>query len=209
MSKAFFITFEGPDGGGKTTQLHLTAEWLRTQGVTVAETREPGGTFIAEELRRLVLSPEYNVTPRTELWLYLAARADHVAASIAPALAEGTSVLCDRWNDSTLVYQGIVRGLPLDELQILSRAAAGGLEPDLTILLDANPSALSQRRNARGAADRLELEGLSFQERVREGFLELAKKSPNRIKIVDALLPVESVQKQIRILITEFCLLKG
>jgi len=152
MSKAFFITFEGPDGGGKTTQLHLTAEWLRTQGVAVAETREPGGTFIAEELRRLVLSPEYNVTPRTELWLYLAARVDHVAASIAPALAEGTSVLCDRWNDSTLVYQGIVRGLPLDELQILSRAAAGGLEPDLTILLDANPSALSQRRNARGAA---------------------------------------------------------
>ena len=208
MANTFFITFEGPDGGGKTTQLRLTAEWLRTQGLTVTETREPGGTPRAEELRRLVLSPDFTVPPRTELWLYLAARAAHVESGIRPALAEGRTVLCDRFNDSTLVYQGLVRGLPLDELRVLTRAAAGGLEPDLTILLDGDPLTLARRRDARGVADRMELEGLDFQVQVRNGFLQLAQTSNGRIQVVDALQAPEVVQKQIRTLITEHCLLK-
>ena len=136
MNKGYFITLEGPDGSGKSTQLELIAEYLRQNGREVVCTREPGGSEAAERLRQLVLDPQLAIDARTETLLYLAARADHLDKVVRPALASGKIVLCDRFSDSTLVYQGFVRGLPLQELLQLNTFATGGLEPDLTLLLD-------------------------------------------------------------------------
>jgi dTMP kinase len=168
MNKGYFITLEGPDGCGKTTQLEFLANYIReTLGREVLCTREPGGVEAAEAIRTVLLNPKIKLVPRAETLLYLAARAEHIAEKIKPALAEGKVVLCDRFTDSTLVYQGFVRGLDMDMLHELSTLATDGLEPDLTLLLDAAPEKLLVRRTERGVHDRFENEGLPF--RLRSG----------------------------------------
>lgn len=203
MKQGWFISLEGVDGSGKSTQIQTTAAWLKEQGYEVLVTREPGGTATAEKIRNLVLDADVPLQPRTELLLYLAARAQHVAEVIKPALAAGRIVLCDRFVDSTLVYQGIVRGLDLCRLKELNEFASEELMPALTLLLDADPALLEERRRERGVTDRFEQEGLSFQKKLREGFLFLAEKEPERIKKVAALQAPEQVQAEIRCLLKE------
>lgn len=198
MKQGWFISLEGVDGSGKSTQIQTTAAWLKEQGYEVLVTREPGGTATAEKIRDLVLDADVPLQPRTELLLYLAARAQHVAEVIKPALAAGRIVLCDRFVDSTLVYQGIVRGLDLCRIKELNEFASEELMPALTLLLDADPALLEERRRERGVTDRFEQEGLSFQKKLREGFLFLAEKEPERIKKVAALQAPEQVQAEIR-----------
>ena len=203
MKQGWFISLEGVDGSGKSTQIQTTAAWLKEQGYEVLVTREPGGTATAEKIRNLVLDADVPLQPRTELLLYLAARAQHVAEVIKPALAAGRIVLCDRFVDSTLVYQGIVRGLDLRRIKELNEFASEELMPALTLLLDADPALLEERRRQRGVTDRFEQEGLSFQKKLREGFLFLAEKEPERIRKVDALQAPEQVQAEIRCLLKE------
>lgn len=203
MKQGWFISLEGVDGSGKSTQIQTTAAWLKEQGYEVLVTREPGGTATAEKIRNLVLDADVPLQPRTELLLYLAARAQHVAEVIKPALAAGRIVLCDRFVDSTLVYQGIVRGLDLRRIKELNEFASEELMPALTLLLDADPALLEERRRERGVTDRFEQEGLSFQKKLREGFLFLAEKEPERIKKVAALQAPEQVQAEIRCLLKE------
>lgn len=203
MKQGWFISLEGVDGSGKSTQIQTTAAWLKEQGYEVLVTREPGGTATAEKIRNLVLDADVPLQPRTELLLYLAARAQHVAEVIKPALAAGRIVLCDRFVDSTLVYQGIVRGLDLCRIKELNEFASEELMPALTLLLDADPALLEERRRERGVTDRFEQEGLSFQKKLREGFLFLAEKEPERIRKVDALQAPEQVQAEIRCLLKE------
>ena len=161
-------------------------------------TREPGGTKLAERIRNIVLDADAAVNPRTEILLYLAARAEHVEKVIRPALEAGKVVLCDRFADSTLVYQGFVRGIEMDKVKALCELATDELQPELTILLDAAPEALLQRRADRGVKDRFEQEGLDFQKKVREGFLLLANADPVRVKKVNALQNTEAVQADIQ-----------
>ena len=197
MKKGLFITFEGPDGSGKTTQISRAASWLENQGYNVVCTREPGGTKASEKIRELVLDADLAISPKTETLLYLAARADHIKQLIAPALLAGKIVLCDRFSDSTLVYQGSGRGLALNDLIVLNDFATGNLHPDMTILLDGEPAELAVRRRDRGVSDRFELEGLDFQVKIRNAFLALAAREPERIHVIDALQSVEAVTEQI------------
>ena len=203
MKQGRFITMEGVDGSGKTTQLQLTARYLLQCGYDLVTTREPGGTRLAERIRNIVLDADAAINPRTEVMLYLAARAEHVETVIKPALAAGKVVLCDRFADSTMVYQGFVRGIEIAEVQALCEFAADSLQPELTILLDAAPEALLQRRLDRGVQDRFEQEGLDFQKKVREGFLSLANSEPDRIKKVNALQNTDAVQADIQKLLKE------
>lgn len=189
LKKGLFITFEGIDGSGKSTQLQLAAEYLRNAGYIVTTTREPGGTQLGQQIRNIVLNPDLPLTTSAQTLLFLADRSDHVAKVIRPALAEGRIVLCDRFSDSTLVYQGLSQGKTLEELNRLQQLdffASDGLIPDLTILFDSRPEILLERRNMRDVTDRYEQEGLEFQQRLREGFLTLAKAEPERIRIVNA-----------------------
>ena len=197
MEKGLFITFEGADGSGKTTQISRAASWLENQGYAVVCTREPGGTKASEKIRELVLDADLAMGPKTETLLYLAARADHIKQLIAPALLAGKIVLCDRFSDSTLVYQGSGRGLALNDLIVLNDFATGNLHPDMTILLDGEPAELAVRRRDRGVNDRFELEGLDFQVKIRKAFLELAAREPERIHVIEALQSVEAVTEQI------------
>ena len=186
MRRGRFVTVEGPDGAGKSTQLALLADWLRAQGEDVVTTREPGGTPAGEAIRNILLSPDTTLGDRTELLLYLAARAEHVRLVVQPALARDAIVLCDRFCDSTLVYQSMVRGLPLETVLAINDFATGGLAPHLTFLFDADPVLLAERLGRRGGPDRMEQEGLVFQQAVRQGFLTLASLFPERIITLDA-----------------------
>ncbi len=190
--KGAFITFEGGEGCGKSTQIRRFAERLRAEGADVVLTREPGGTRLAELVRGL-LKDERQDPPvdRAELLLFLAARAQLVRNVIRPALARGAWVVSDRFSDSTFAYQGYGRGLPLNELRLMNDFAAEGLKPDLTILLEAPPAALRARLAARAAAsgeaaDRIERAGEEFHERLRQGFLELSRLEPTRFRVLDA-----------------------
>lgn len=187
--KGLFITFEGPDGSGKTTQLQRVADALRQEGYEVLESREPGGTMLAEKVRDIVLDGSLPLLNKTEVLLYLAARSEHVSRVLQPALEAGKIVLCDRFSDSTLVYQGLVKGLDADGLgmlRILNDYASGGLTPDLTLVLDGRPEILAARRSLRGVSDRYEDRGLQFQKQVRQGFLTLAAQEPQRMQLIDA-----------------------
>jgi dTMP kinase len=189
-----FITLEGIDGCGKTTQARLLAERLRRAGLSVRLTREPGGTEAGEGIRALLLSPDRTVPPGAELFLYLADRSIHIAEVVRPALAEGSVVVCERHTDSTLAYQGYGRGLDVALLRQLNVLATGGVSPDLTIVLDLDPA---QARLDADRLDRLESEGEAFLTRVAEGFRRLARDEPERIKLVNGAGAVEVVQAEV------------
>jgi dTMP kinase len=191
-----FVAFEGGEGVGKSTQISRAAAWLRSLGHAVVETREPGGTALGEELRRLVLDPGGHVTPRAEALLYAADRAQHVDTVIRPALAAGKVVLTDRYVDSTLAYQGAGRGLA--DARVVTAWATGGLLPDLTIVLDLDPRVGLERAGARASFDRLEAASLDFHDAVRAGFLALAAEAPQRYAVIDAELDADAVAGLVR-----------
>ncbi len=169
------VVLEGPEGAGKTTQLARLAAWLGERGFPVLAVREPGTSELGAEIRRLLLDPAMHITPAAEALLFMAARAQLVAREVVPALDAGTIVLCDRFFLSTYAYQGDGRGLPLEGVRAANLLATGGLVPDLTLLLDVDPAVGMARATARGAADRMELAGESFHDRVSRGFRRFAE----------------------------------
>ncbi len=196
-----FITLEGIEGSGKSTQVRFLAEMLTQAGYRVLQTREPGGTTTAEAIRHLLLTAASSepVTPQTEALLVLAARCQHVTHVIMPALRRGTVVLCDRFSDSTFAYQGFARGLDLEWLRAANEVATGGLTPDLTLLLDLPVSVgLARRRADRGQQNRLDHETERFHRKVRRGFLALAAEEPGRMRIVNANRPAQEVWNRLR-----------
>ncbi len=194
------ITFEGPEGSGKTTQIKALAEHLCAQGRDVLTTREPGGTPIGDQVRAVLLTNLENTDmhPRTEILLFLAARAQLVEQVIRPAAQAGKVVICDRYADSTLAYQGYGHGADRDLLRRLLDFATGGLWPDLTLLLDLDPEEGLKRKKLGGEWNRLDAYTLAFHQRVRAGYLELAARDPARWVVVDAARPAEQVQAEIR-----------
>ncbi len=200
-----FITFEGVEGSGKTTQMQLLRQHLEARGCTVVLTREPGGTPIAETIRDVLLDPAHGaMAPAAELLLYEAARAQHVAELIRPALEQGKIVLCDRFADSTTAYQGTARGLDYEALDRLHRIATNGVWPHLTFVLDMAPEEGLDRARERGRFDRMEQESLEFHERVRQGFLRIAKMEPDRVTIVNAARSIEDVARHIQLRLDEY-----
>jgi len=202
----FFITFEGPEGAGKTSQVELLAKALSGQGFTVVTTREPGGTPLAEQIRDVLKHYDKPdpMLPETELLLVAAARAQHVRRVILPALAAGKVVLCDRFADSTEAYQGAGRALDMEFLRRLNAFAAGNRGPDMTILLDLPPEIGLARALVRGLAqgavsgnDRLEAEQLDFHRRVREAYLAIARREPERVRVFDAAMGIAELHKAI------------
>ena len=203
--RGVFITLEGVEGCGKSTQASRLAKRLREEGYRVVETREPGGTPLAERIRDVLLSSSAEpVTPECEAHLILAGRSQHVAQVISPALQNGAMVICDRFSDSTLAYQGYGRGLDLRALVRLNRFATEGLAPDLTLLLDLPIAAGLARRRREQDQNRLDRETRSFYQRVRNGFLELAAEQPRRIKVIDATPDPDTVEREVAIIVTRF-----
>jgi len=193
-----FLTFEGGEGSGKSTQIRSLARDLDAAGLSVRVLREPGGTAASEAIRAILLDPDHiGLDARAELLLYEAARAQLVAEVIEPALAAGEVVLCDRFYDSTTAYQGYGRGLPAAEIASLNASATGGLTPDRTLVLDVDP-VLGLHRATRRGADRLESEDIGFHERVRAGFVAIARDEPGRVRVVDAGGSVEDVAEAVR-----------
>ncbi len=184
-----FVTLEGPEGAGKSTVIKMLAERIRAQGFTVLVTREPGDGPVGKQIREILLHGE-KIASTTELFLFLADRAQHVEAIIRPALQRGEFVLCDRYSDSTLVYQGYGRGLDLDMLRRLNEIATGGLQPDVTLLLDLPPEVGLARQ---GSKDRLDLEPIEFHQKIRDGFLKEAEAEPGRWVVIDAKQEVDKV----------------
>lgn len=198
MKKGFFITFEGPEGSGKSTQVKLLGDVLEKFGVSVVLTREPGGSKLSTHLRRWILNRlEYHLLPEAELFLFLADRAQHVKEVIEPALRQGKVVLCDRYTDSTLAYQGGGRGFDIKLLEIMNKAASGGLKPDLTVLFDLPVEIGLKRAGKRGRGkDRMEREKLQFHQRVRKVFLKIARREKKRVLVVDARRKKEDVHQE-------------
>jgi len=184
--KGLFITLEGPDGSGKSTQSLLLARYLKRHGHKVVRTREPGGTSIAESLRRIILNPKNRISKITEVLLYEAGRAQHTSELILPALRQGKTVICERYNDATLAYQGYGRKLDIQMVKELNRIASSGLKPDLTLLLDLDvrEGLRRIRKISGGRMDRMERESIKFHQRVREGYHELASREPGRVKLI-------------------------
>ena len=200
-ARGLFVTFEGGDGAGKGTQLGLLGAWLTDAGHRVVRTREPGGTGLGLELRELILHRPDEIAPRAEALMYAADRAQHVATVVRPALADGAIVLQDRYLDSSVAYQGSGRDLGADEVRSLSLWATDGLLPDLTVLLDIDPGiglARVAAANRDREYDRLEAESLAFHTRVREAFLSLAAREPERWLVLDATASRESLAERIR-----------
>jgi dTMP kinase len=204
-----FITFEGVDGSGKTTQSALLCSYLRQKGTDVVETREPGGTELGEKIREILLSPSNSMlTETSEILLFLAARAQQVAEVIMPSLGQGRWVISDRFCDSTLAYQGYGRGIDVEAIRKLNDIATGGLEPDITILLDLDAETGIRRAIAEkneflesSGGDRMEKETKEFHTLVREGYLELARQESRRIKMVSATGSIEEVHETVASLI--------
>lgn len=190
-----FITFEGIDGSGKTTQITLLESWLRGKGMGVVSLREPGGTALSESVRGVLLSAKHDIVSRAELLLFEAARAQLVETVIRPAINRGEVVICDRFADSSTAYQGFGRGLPVEEVQQCNNIATGGLLPTITFFLDVSVEISLARASGRqtSAPDRMEKSGLEFFERVRNGYLALANAEPERFVIVPAEQPAEEI----------------
>ena len=197
MAQGGFITFEGVEGGGKSTQIFLLSRAFEATGADVLVTREPGGTSLAEQVRNLVLADtEGGVDPKSELFLYLAARHDHVAKRIQPALDAGAWVLCDRFADATVAYQGHGRNMDVEAVSQLAWWGHGG-RPDLTILLDLPVDDGLARVASRGEQNRLDREAIDFHQRVRDGYHQIAKAEPDRVAIIDASNDVATVHRTI------------
>jgi dTMP kinase len=205
LSKGHLISFEGLDGAGKTTQMRLLEQWLQAHGVSYIRTLEPGGTPLGVEIRPLVLNrPELAIVPLAESFLFQADRAQHFARLVIPALHEGKLVITDRCYDASIVYQGYARGVGVELVEQLSMLATQGIQPDLTILLDLDPSQVHSRTGVtsdqsgqREERNRFDVEAEAFHQRVREGFRMLARKYPTRIKVVDASRTVEAIYQEI------------
>ncbi|MET4158840.1 dTMP kinase [Agromyces sp. PvR057] len=199
MTRGVFITLEGGDGTGKTTQSELLAAWLGERGREVVRTREPGGTDVGVEVREIVLHHRGDIAPRAEALLYAADRAHHVATLVRPALERGDVVIQDRYIDSSVAYQGAGRVLDPEAVRGLSEWATEGLRPDLTVLLDLDAaSARARLDGARTRYDRLEAEASEFHDRVRAAYLALAEREPERFLVLDASASVDAIQAQIR-----------
>ncbi len=216
MGRGVFISFEGGDGVGKTTQVELLTNWLEDQGVSVRRTREPGATALGAQLRSLLLgtasenAQRTQITAKAEALLFAADRAQHVNELINPALAAGQVVVTDRYIDSSVAYQGAARRLGAEEVRDLSLWATDNLLPDLTLLLDADPQLAAKRVHTRsGQADAIEAEGLQFQYRLREQFHRLAEQESTRIKIIDASVEIEQIAAQVRALVSELLKERG
>ena len=201
--RGLFITFEGPEGSGKSTQLRRLAARLRTEGRTVLETAEPGGTAIGMQIRRVLLDAKnHELRPTTELLLMFAARAQNVDELILPALSRGEIVLCDRFTDSSLVYQGAARGFGADVVYEVDRIACRGLVPDLTIVVDIATElglerARTRNQNTQDVETRLDEQAIDFHRKVRDAYLQLAADEPNRVKLIDGSGSEEDVEKEV------------
>lgn len=208
-NKGMLIVFEGGEGSGKTTQLGRSHDWLMNQfdgsSFTVVKTREPGGTELGQQIRKLLLHPDLAepTQNRAELLLFAADRAQHVEGFLRPALRRGALVLCDRFTDSTVAYQGYGRGLDLALIHQLNQIATGGLEPDLTLWLDVDVTTGLSRAQRRGSADRMEQNQVEFHQRVRQGFCELAAAYPQRIRRVDANRSADEVFQDVQQILQE------
>lgn len=195
MERGLFITFEGCDGCGKTTQLELLAKYLTSQGYSVITTREPGAKGLGVRLREILLNYDGEVSSNCESFLFLADRAQHIDTIVKPAIDQGKIVLCDRHIDSTAAYQGYGRGINLEQINYLNNIATSGLKPDLTLLFDVDTQTSMARVGKN--QDRMESAGILFQEKVRNGYLEIAKNEPQRIKILDAKKSIEQLHQEV------------
>ena len=195
MKKGLFITFEGADGCGKTTQIELLNNYLTKTGKQTLLTREPGAKGLGVKLREILLNYDGDVSPNCESFLFLADRAQHIDCIINPALKDGKVVLCDRHVDSTVAYQGFGRGIDLEKIHYLNNIATSGLKPDLTIVFDIDVET-SQKRIGQNK-DRMESAGVDFFNKVRNGYLKIAQSEPNRVKIIDASDTIENINKQV------------
>ena len=205
MPRSLFITLEGGEGAGKSTNLAFIRQWLQHAGHEVVVTREPGGTELGERVRDILLhSRELHITAETEMLLMFAARAEHLAKVIRPVLAAGKTVLCDRFTDATYAYQGGGRGLAMERITAMENQVQGELRPDLTLLLDVPVEVGRERAGNRSDPDRFERENNEFFTRVRETYLARARVEPKRMRIVNASLPLEQVQQQIATVLEEF-----
>lgn len=197
MMRGRLITFEGIDGAGKSTHLETVQAWLKGHGLTVVVTREPGGTPIGEAIRKLLLDRTSDMNPETETLLMFAARREHIARTIVPALERGEWVLCDRFTDATRAYQGGGRGVPMERIERLADWVQQGLEPDLTFLFDVSVATAQERVGNRSPADRFEGEERAFHEKVRLAYRDLAVRYPARIRVVDAGQRPDEVKKSV------------
>ena len=195
MKKGLFITFEGCDGCGKTTQLELLAKFLEEKGYDVVVTREPGAKGLGTKLREILLNYDGEVSSNCESFLFLADRAQHIDTLVKPAIENGKIVLCDRHIDSTVAYQGYGRGINLEQINYLNNLATSGLKPDLTLLFDVDTETSMQRVGKN--KDRMESAGIEFQEKVRHGYLELAKEESKRIKVFNSKKTIEQLHQEV------------
>lgn len=207
MKKGLFITFEGADGCGKTTQMKLLADYLKSQGLEVVLTREPGGKGLGERVREILLNYDGEVSDRCESFLFLADRAQNIDIIVNPAVEQGKIVLCDRHIDSTVAYQGYGRGLDLDRIKVLNNLATNGKKPDLTIIFDIDVETSMKRVGSE--KDRMESAGIEFHNKVRNGYLEIAKEEPDRIKVVDACKTIEEVFEDVKKLADNYLFTKN
>jgi dTMP kinase len=200
-----FITVEGIEGAGKTTCMQVVTEIIENQGITAIHTREPGGTDLGEDLRNLLLGHKHTgMSDDAELLMMFAARAEHIAQKIQPALDDGQWVLCDRFTDATYAYQGYGRGISLEKISGLENWVQGKLRPDLTLLMDLPVEVGMERAGKRSAPDRFESEAWDFFERIRQGYLSIAAEQPSRVKVIDASQDLSDVQEQVRAAIETF-----
>jgi dTMP kinase len=195
MTKGLFITFEGADGCGKTTQMKLLAEYLEKRGFEVVLTREPGGKGLGEKIREILLNYDGEVSDRCESFLFLADRAQNIDIIVNPAVNAGKIVLCDRHIDSSIAYQGYGRELDIERIEMLNNLATNGKKPDLTLVFDIDTETSMKRVG--NEKDRMESAGIEFHKRVRNGYLELAKKEPQRIKVIDATKSIEDIHAKV------------
>jgi len=210
VKKGFFLSLEGIEGTGKTTQARLLSERLAAEGHDVVLTFEPGGTVIGGRIREILLFPGHmEMSAITELLLYNAARAQHLAEKILPAIKECKIIITDRFSDSTLAYQCYARGIDMSLIMAIDRLATGGLQPDLTVLFDLDAEAGLARNRGANKTDRIELEDIAFHRRVREGYLAIAKADPGRVRTIDAALPAAEVHALVWEIIKERLKAKG
>lgn len=195
MNKGLFITFEGADGCGKTTQLMLLAKGLKAKGYDVVVTREPGAKGLGEKIREILLNYDGEVSSRCEAFLFLADRAQHMDIIVRPAVEKGKIVLCDRHTDSTVAYQGYGRGLDIERINNLNNIATSGDKPDLTFVFDIDVETSMKRVG--GQKDRMESAGMEFFNRVRNGYLEIARQEPERVKVLDAAKSIDDIHKNV------------